>query len=236
MKLRIRALIAVPVAVAAFALAAAPAFAGSADQQIADAGLVVASDVPATWTSSPADAGNEKANLRLAAKTKGCREYVKFATVNEAATNAQSDDYASATDEQISNNSYVHKREAIAARTLDAFASPTVPDCLSTVFTKLIETQLAKDPQARRSIRGVSLELAPVDLGDTGLPTVAYEGTLSIELRDGTSQDTDIGLIAVQVDRVVLTYSIQAPPDSAVIQGALETALTNTITRTAGAL
>jgi hypothetical protein len=104
------------------------------------------------------------------------------------------------------------------------------------VFSTAIKTQLAKDPTARKTIRGIDVTLQPVDVGNTGVPTVAYEGTLTIKLKDGTSQDLDVGLVAVQIDRVILTYSIQAPTDSTTIQSAIATALTNTVTRTTNAL
>ncbi|MFA5885224.1 MAG: hypothetical protein WDA60_15340 [Acidimicrobiia bacterium] len=233
---RVPALIALPLAAIALMLGGAPAFAASGDQQIADQGIIVAGDVPGTWTASPNDTSGDAKNLKVAAKTKGCADYVKFAKANRATTEAVSDDYSSSSDEQISNHSYVHRSAAVAGKVIDAFGSSAVPGCLSNVFTTAIKTQLAKSPKARTSISGVDLTLEPVDLGNTGVPTVAYEGTLSIRLKDGTSQDLDVGLVAVQIDRVILTYSIQAPIDATEIQSVVGTALTNTITRTANAL
>lgn len=217
-------------------LGGVPAFGASGDQQIADQGIVVAGDVPTTWTASPNDASSDTKNLKLAARTKGCVSYVKFAKANEATTEAVSDDYASAAGEQISNHSYVHKSDAAAGKVLGWFESTSVPGCLSRVFTTAIKAEFAKDPQARKSIRNVDLTLQPVDLGETGFPTVAYEGNISIDLKDGSSQSLEVGLVAVQAGRVLLTYSVQAPPDATEIQTVIATALTNTVTRTVNAL
>ena len=236
MSRRALALTVLPLASLTLLLGGAPAFAASADQQLANQGIVVAGDVPATWTASRNDTSGDAKNLKLAAKTKGCASYVKFATANEATTKAVSNDYSSSTSEQISNHSYVHKSAAVAGKVIGAFGSSSVPDCLSKVFSTAIKTQLAKDPKASKTIRGIDVALQPVDVGNTGVPTVAYEGTLSIKLKDGTSQDLDVGLVAVQIDRVILTYSIQAPIDSTTIQSAIATALTNTVTRTTSAL
>ena len=235
MKRTLLAILTLMLATSALFVGAGPASAAT-DQEIADQGIIVAGDVPSTWTAEPSDSSSDKQNLKLAARTKGCKQYVAFAAANEKATKAASDDYSSSNNEQVSNKSYVHKSEAVATKVMTAVGSSTVADCLSTVFQKAITAEIAKDKSARKAIDSVDMSLEPVDLGDVGVPSVAYEGTLSINLKDGTSQDLDVGLVAVQVEQVVLTYSLQAPPDAADISDVIATVVTNTVTRTVNAL
>jgi hypothetical protein len=64
---RTRRLLALPVLVLASGLAAAPACAGSdSSAEVARSGVIVPSDVPSTWTSTPADSSGDAEVDRVA--------------------------------------------------------------------------------------------------------------------------------------------------------------------------
>ena len=235
MKRSMMLIVALSLAVFGVTAGAGPASAGSNDQAIADAGIIEAGDMPATWSSSPQDRSSVKKNLAVAKRTKGCTQYVKFAVANEATTKAESDDYE-LDGQQLSNLSYVHKSEAVATKLMESLQDPSVVGCLQAVLEKGIKTEILKDKDARRQIDDVTLELGETTLDEIADDQVAYEGTLTITLKDGSEQEIDVALVALRAYRVILTYSISAPPDATDIPDVFATALTNTLVRTYNSL
>jgi len=221
----------------AVALGAMPAFAASGDQQLADQGAINTSDLTGTWTASPNDPAATKRNLKLAARTKGCADYVKFVKANLAAPHAASDVYTSAGGAHISDQVAVHADATAATAALDTFRSATIAGCLSTVFTAALRTQLAKDPTFRNRIRDVSMTMEPVTAALGSYPTVAYKGTAKVDLTNGASQSVNAALVAVLVDRAILAYSVAAPTTAVNdLNSALNSAPLSTTSRTATAL
>ena len=201
------------------------------DVQLAATGVIDPSDLPESWTSSAPDVKQDRIRLKVASKTSGCDDFVDFATANAATTTATSNGYASGTGAHIDNHVYVHESKADAAAAMDAFATTSVPGCLSKVLATSLRRSVARDKEASASITDVTLKMQPVDMRGLGVPTVAYQGGLAITLRDGTRQDAALGLVAVQVGRVIVTYSFLAPSASTDLEPALAGALNGTLSR-----
>jgi len=219
----------------ALAVGAGPA-AAATDRQIAAAGIIVASDLPATWVASPPDISADKAALARAAKTPGCKDYVRFARANERTTKAASDSYT-LDDQLISNRSYVYKTAARANTTMAAINGPTVGGCLGRVFEQTIDAQIESNKRQQQAIADVAVSIAPVEFQAVGDATVAFEGTVTITLKDKSTQELLVGLLAVRIDRVVTTYSLSTPPaTAAAVQTPFADAVSATLVRTAQAL
>lgn len=217
------------------AVGAGPAAAAS-DRQIAAAGIIVATDLPATWIASPPDISGDKQALARATKTPGCKDYVRFARANETTTKAASASYT-LDDQVISNKSYVYEQPAAADRAMAAISGPTVGGCLGRVFEQTIDAQLETNTKEQRAITGVNVIVAPVDFQAVGDDTVAFEGAVTIALKDKSTQELLVGLLAVRIDRVVTTYSLSTPPDTAAaVQNPFADAVSATLVRTARAL
>lgn len=216
------------------AVGAGPAAAAS-DRQIAAAGVIVASDLPATWVASPPDISGDKEALARAAKTPGCTDYVRFARANQGTTKAASASYT-LDDQLISNKSYVYQQPAGADRTMVAISAPTVGGCLGRVFEQTIGAQLETNKRQQRVITGVNVIIAPVDFQAVGDDTVAFDGTVTITLKDKSTQELLVGLLVVRIDRVVTTYSLSTPPAAAAVQTPFADAVSATLVRTAQAL
>ncbi len=233
---RLTRVIAVVAAVASTLAATAGPAAAASDRLIAAAGIIVATDLPATWVASPPDIASEQQALARAAKTPGCREYVRFARANQTTTKAASANYT-LDDQLISNRSYVYEQPAAAERTMAAISGPTVGGCLGRVFEQTIGAQLETNKKQQRAITGVNVIIAPVDFQAVGDDTVAFEGTVTITLTDKSTQELLVGLLVVRIDRVVTTYSLSTPPDTAAaVQIPFADAVSATLVRTARAL
>ncbi|MBM3660336.1 MAG: hypothetical protein FJW95_12665 [Actinobacteria bacterium] len=235
MKRSVFVVIALSLAAFGVTAGAGPASAGSNDKAIAEAGIIEASDVPRTFTASPQDRSGAKKTLALARRTKGCSGFVKFQAANEAATKAESDQFETGS-EDLSNVSYVHKSEAVATRLMDSLGASSTADCLQDVLQKRTELQVKADPDLRRQVVDVTLTLEQTDLGDVATSQLSYEGVLSLELKDGSTDDLNVALVAIQVERVILSYSVSATPASTNIADVFRTAVTNTVNRTFAAL
>lgn len=228
-------LLALPLGTVALVRGGAPASAATADEQIAQAGVIVDTDMPGTWTSAPQDRAWAKRTLALAKRTKGCARFVKFDVANRAATRAESAAYQSSAAD-LSNEVSVHKSPEAAAELMTALADPSVAGCLQAVLQTKTVLQIVKDRDLRKQVENVDLTLEQTELGNIGTDQVAFEGLLTIDLKDGTRQQLNVGLVAVQVEQAIITYSVSGTPDSTDVQDVFAHAVANTVRRTSAAL
>ena len=236
---RFRRLVVAPLALAAVALAAAPdgAANGATDSQIAKAGTIVAGDLGAGWVAGPPDTSGDKVITKLAAKTKGCDDYAATRTSLDTTTDAASPGFQQ-TSQQLSNHSYVYKREAAAKRAFQHAAAPGVADCFTDLFTKVFGQQLRSDPQNASQVQGYRVKI--VDLPDAdnaiGDESVGYTGGAQILGTDGSTTNLSLTSILVRVGRVIRTYSYSWDADASQASPSVDTAVNNTVGRTQAAL
>jgi len=218
------------------ALAAGPAAAAKSDTQIAKAGVLVASDLPNTWTSSPPDNSGSKQVEKIAAKVPSCKEYLAFSKANKGNTNAESRDF-SLGDDDLSNKAFVYKSNAAAQKAMQAIGASDVADCLTQVFQKVLDRQIASSPKSAKTVKSATASIAPVsDLTGVGDDAVGYAGGLDIQLTDGTDQQLLVGVLAVRTGRALTTFSFSAPPTDSGFSTVLDSAITASTTRTKDAL
>jgi len=221
---------------AAIGLLAGPVGAATSDAQIAKAGTIVASDLPATWTSKAPDNSSNKKVEKIAAKVPSCKSYLAFTKANQGTTNAESRDFSQG-DDDLSNKAFVYKNNAAAQTAMRAISASNVSDCLTTVFQKVLDAQIASDPASRKTVKSAAASIEPVaDLPGVGDDAVGYAGGLNIQLTDGTAQQLLLGVLAVRNGRAVTTFSFSAPPADSGFTSVLDNAIDASITRTQDAL
>lgn len=213
-------------------LVAGPATAATSDAQIAKAGVIVASDLPTTWTSSPPDNSGNKQVEKIAAKVPSCKQYLAFSKANKGTTNAESRDF-SLGDDDLSNKAFVYKSNAAASKAMKAIGATNVADCLTTVFQKVLDAQIASDPASARTVKSATASIEPVTaLTGVGDDAVGYAGGLDIQLTDGTAQQLLLGVLAVRNGRALTTFSFSAPPTDSAFTTVLDNAINASLTRT----
>ena len=229
----LRATVLVPLAAAALAVGAGPAGAAGTDQQIAQQGVIVAGDVPTTWTASPRDTSGDQQQLAIAAKIPACKGYVAFQKANDATTGVQSQDFASG-DDQIHNSSYVYASDAAASKTFDDLGGKTaVAKCLTQVLQKGLATQL----KGNKDVKSSKALIKPVkqSTSTANVDGVGFGGGYQVVLKDGTKQGASIALVTFRMGRVINTYSANAAPDSSQISSVFQNAVAATVGRSIAA-
>lgn len=153
----IRHLAAVTLTATALTLGAtvAPVGAASSDEQIAKAGVVVAKDVPSSWKSTPADPDSGKAIEALAAGFPECVDYLDSRSQLKAGANAESRQFTSPKDEDFSNETWAFARTSTARSAFEAMGASTNAACLTLLFQKAFEQQIAADPTSAARVAGV---------------------------------------------------------------------------------
>lgn len=187
---------------AAFAagVTALPAGAASvgreSDKAIATAGVLVASDLPATYTDSPRDTSSDAQTEKLAAKLPACKKLVAFRKAVDKYTEKKSDEFTQG-QTQIDNSVTVFPTAAKAKAAVDAYAAAGLPTCFGQLVGKLAQQS---GGQAKAQIEKVN----DVSVGDQ---SVAYEGPVAITEKDGSTATLGFGNLVVRVGRGVAVYS-----------------------------
>jgi hypothetical protein len=217
--------------------AAAPAGAASSnnDAQIAQAGVLVASDLPTTWSQHKRDTSSEKDADAAAVKIPSCKTYRAFRASLQAVkrSRVQSPDFELG-QSTFDNTVNVFASEAAADKVLATFAKSSIPGCVDKLFTILFQQQMVSDKKTAAQVKGIKVSVEPYDITNYGDDTVAYEGNVTITFKDGTSLNIGLGNTAVRVGRAVSDYSYTVFDQAAV--DALSPAVEKSVARLQAAL
>jgi hypothetical protein len=179
---------------------AAPAGAASSgnatDKKIATAGVLVAGDLPATYTKAARDTSSDAKTTKTAAKLPACKKLVAFRTAVDKHTEKKSDEFDQGQTE-IDNTVTVFPNAAQAKAAVNAYAASGVPACFSQLVGEIADQAGGK---AQAAIKKVD----DVVIGDQA---VAYEGPVAITETDGSTTNLAFGNLVVRVGRGVVVYS-----------------------------
>ena len=177
--------------------AAGAASTGSAsDKDIATAGVIVASDLPATYTQSARDATSDANTTKLAAKIPACKKVVAFMSAVKKNTEVKSDDFDQGPT-SIDNTVTVFPTAAKAKAAVTAYAATGVPACFGQLLAKVAK-------QAGGSATADIKKVQDVSAGDQ---SVAYEGPVNLTETDGSKTTLAFGNLVIRVGRGVAVYS-----------------------------
>lgn len=207
----------------------------SADAKIAQAGVLIASDLPATWSEKKRDTSTDKAADAAAAKIASCKTYLAFRKSLQALkrSRVQSPDFELG-QSTFDNTVNVFSSEAAATKVMTTFASSSIPACVDKLFKALFAQQIASDKKTAGKVKTIDVNVEPYNITNYGDDTVAYEGSVTVTFKDGTSLDIGLGNTAVRVGRAVSDYSYTVFDQAAV--DALSPAVEKSIARLQAAL
>jgi hypothetical protein len=189
--------VSVVMATGLLAPAAGAASTGSAgDKQIATAGVLVAGDLPATYTESPRDTSSDAKTQKLATKLSTCRKLVAFRKATDKYPEAKSDDFDQG-QTKIDDTVTVFPSAAKAKAAVDAYSATGLPACFSQLVGKLAQ-------QAGGKAQGDIKKVKDVSAGDQA---IAYEGPVTITESDGSSGTLAFGNLVIRIGRGVAVYS-----------------------------
>jgi hypothetical protein len=186
----------VAVLTAGFAPTAHAASTGPTDKEIATAGVLVASDLPATYTESPRDTAGDAQTLKLAAKLPACKKLAAFMKATQKSSDVKSDDFSQG-QTSIDNTVTVFPTAAKAKAAVDTYANTGVPACFGQLVGKIAKLS---GGTAKADIKKVK----DVSIGDQA---IAYEGPVTITESDGTTSTLGFGNLVIRVGRGVAVYS-----------------------------
>lgn len=196
---------------------AAPATAAPSDKEIARAGVLVRSDFPSDWTSSTRGQTSGAELDAAADQVESCRPYLAFSRANKKNPRAKSPNFDHE-QSNVTNTISVYPSTAKASAALRMLSDPGLPDCLQRLYSSNSERQLAKDD----TVTSVSAAIAPVTDVRIGDEAVAYQGTVDIAMKDGTTQTIGVGIVSARVGDAVAGYSWTSDTDvSATLQPAI---------------
>jgi hypothetical protein len=206
--------------------AASPA-ASTADQTLAKSGVLVQSDFPAGWTSSTRGQTSDKALDAAAAKVAACKPFLAFSRANRKNPRAKSPNFGHA-QSNVTNSVSVYPSAAKATAAMRTFADPRLPDCFDALFRSVFTQQLKKTSSKADEIASVDTSIAPVSDVRLGDEAVAYQGTVDVEMKDGTSESIGLGVLSARAGKAVTGYSWTSDVD---ISAALQPAIVKSVAR-----
>jgi hypothetical protein len=190
------------------------------DKAIATTGLIVAADLPATYTQSARDTSSDAKTSKTAAKLSACKKLVAFMAATTKSAEAKSDEFNQG-QTQIDNTVTVFPTAAKAKAAVDAYANTGVPACFAQLLGKVAQQAGGK---ATSDIKRVS----DVTAGDQA---IAYEGPVQITESDGSSSTLGFGNLVIRVGRGVAVYSYNHDANVSI-----QTDLTNAVESSGGRL
>jgi hypothetical protein len=200
---------------------------GSArDRQIAATGVLVAGDLPATYTQSARDTSSDAQNKKMAAKIPACKKVVAFLDATSKSAEAKSDDFTQG-QTLVDNTVTVFPTAAKATAAVDAYASTGVPACYGKLVAKVAQQAGGK---AQADIKKVS----DVTAGDQA---IAYEGPVQITEADGSTATLAFGNLVIRIGRGVAVYSYNHDANTSIstdLQNAVESSGTRLQSALAG--
>src|SRR4029079_7769381 len=170
--------------------AGAAATGRATDEEIATAGVLVASDLPATYTQSARDTSSDAQISKMAAKLAACKKLVAFMKAADKGTEVKSDDFDQG-QTSIDNTLTVFPSAAKAKAAVDSYAATGVPACFEQLVAKIAQ-------QSGGKAKGTIKKVNDVSAGDQA---IAYEGPVTITESDGTSSTLAFGNLVIRVGR-----------------------------------
>jgi hypothetical protein len=215
-------------------LGTAPAVASKAsDTQIAEAGVLVQSDFPAGWTATPRDTSTDAATEKIAKKIPACSDYLALRTATKGEAKAKSEEF-SLLNSQVDNTVTVFPTNAGAIAAMKVFARPSVVKCINTLFTKVFTASLESNATTRNQIESIKVKVTPASVEPIADGTTAYEGTVTITTKDGTTQTIGVGNAAVRTGRAIDAFSYVV--DTTTVLQLLPSVVDTSVTRLTAAL
>ena len=156
-------------------VAGAASTANATDKQIATAGVLVASDFPATYTQSARDTSSDAQTDKQAAKVAACKKLVAFMKAVKQNTEMKSPEFNSG-QTQIDNTVTVFPTAAKAKAAVDTYSASGLPACFGQLVGKLAQQAGGKATADIKKVQDVT----------AGDQAVAYEGPVQITESDGT--------------------------------------------------
>jgi hypothetical protein len=226
------------------ALWATPAAAGTTDAAaIAEAGTLVGTDLASGLRIMPSgdDEADDRQNQKLAAKTKGCKQYLALSKAFDKTTDSKSDDFTNGFLE-LGNHAYVFANERAATQAFKLATVPSTAACLTALFEKGFAKGVAADPQIKAQVEDyrVKIEDVPSVADTVGDESVGYSGGFEVNLTDGSNQQLLVSTFLTRVGPAILTYTFQV--DNGYLEGNptatdyLDQAIEATVTRTQAAV
>jgi hypothetical protein len=206
---------------------AAPAAAATTDKQLARAGVLVQSDFPSGWTASPRAKTSDAALDAAAAKVVSCKPFLAFSKANRRNPRARSQNFEQG-QSNVTNSVSVYGSTARAEAAMATFADSRMPDCLQKLFNAEYEKQLERDEKTAAQVTSVTTEIAAVPDVRIGDQAVAYQGTVDIGLKGGTTETIGLGFATSRVGKAVSGYSWTSDTD---ISATLQPAIVSSVTR-----
>jgi len=204
----------------------------SADQQLAKAGALTLADFPQGWAQKARDSSSDTQVQKAAEKLPSCKQFAAFGKANSANPKANSPDFDLG-GASVSNTVSLYASEAKAVAAMKTFGASALPICLEKLFRAEFAAEFKKDPKTAKQIDSVAVSISRTRGVDVGDQAIAYEGPVTVSLKDGTSVKLGLGFIAVRVGRAVSGFSYSADTD---ISAALQPALLGSIGRLQTAL
>lgn len=223
----VRALLGTLLAGSVVVAGAAPAIAAPSDKEIARAGVLVRSDFPSDWTSSTGVQTSDAALDAAADQVESCRPFLAFSRANKKNPRAKSPNFDHG-QSNVTNTVSVYPSTAKASASLRMLSDPGLPDCLQRLFSSIFERQLAKQSDVADQIIAVNTSIAPVTDVRIGDEAVAYQGTVDIAMKDGTTRTIGLGIVSSRVGDAVAGYSWKSDTDVSVI---LQPAIVKSVNR-----
>jgi len=187
--------------------AGAASMAGTSDKQIARAGVLVAGDLPATYTQSRRDSSSDKQTEKLAKKQPACKKYLAFRKSVDKYPEAKSDDFNQG-QTSLSDTVTVFPTAKQAKAAMNTYAASGMPKCFGQLLGKIAQ-------QAGGTARSQIKKVKDVSVGDQ---SVAYEGPVAITESNGSSATLGFGNLVVRVGRGVLVYSYNHDAQTTITQ------------------
>jgi hypothetical protein len=209
------------------ALAAPGAGAATTDKQIARVGVLVQADFPEGWTTSARAKTPDAALDAAAARIVSCKPFVAYSKANKANPRAKSPNFDNA-QSNVTNAVSVFPSEARAKATIHTFSDSRMPDCLQKLFNTLYGQQLRKDDRTADQVTTVTTSIAEVPDVRVGDEAVAYQGTVDVGFKDGTTRTIGIGFAVTRVGQALAGYSWTSDTD---ISATLQPAIVKSVSR-----
>jgi hypothetical protein len=210
--------------VSATASGAATADGSANDKELATAGVLVASDLPTSYTQAPRDTESDTATTALAKRIPACKKLAAFMTAVKKNPEAKSEDFNQG-QTIIDNTVTVFPSATKAKAAMAGFAAAGLPTCFAQLVSKLAQQMGAR---AQASIKKVN------DL-TAGDQATAYEGPVAIRAADGSTANLAFGNLAIRIGRAVAVYSYNHDAQTD-ISADLRTAVENSGSRLQNAL
>lgn len=175
---------------------ASPTEVDPGDQAIAEAALLTLQDFPPGWEASPADEEDDDAreNREFIATCMGV-DYDDL--YNDSNAKADSPDFTSENDEELSVSVQVDSSEESMATAFELASRPEYRECVAEGLSDILEEQAE---EADEDVEIGELTLNELSAGSFGDDTVAFRATVPMEVQ-GFNLDVTMEFVVVRVGR-----------------------------------